>query len=204
MGQQDPRVDAYIEKSPEFARPILTYLREVIHAACPEVEETMKWSRPHFQYRGMLCGISSFKHHCAFGFWKGSLVVESSATADEDDKSMGQFGKLAQLSDLPSKKVLTGYIKKAMKLNDDGVKSPARSAPKVPKPEVAIPEALTLALAKNEAAQAYFAKLSPSHRREYIDWINEAKTEGTRSKRLNTTLEWLAEGKSRNWKYSDC
>src|SRR5262249_29175342 len=111
MGMRDPRVDAYIERSAEFARPILTHLRDLVHVACPDVEETMKWSFPHFQYKGLLCSMAAFKEHCAFGFWKGSLIVEQGKVTEQ---AMGQFGRITRLSDLPSKKVLTGYIKEAM------------------------------------------------------------------------------------------
>ena len=201
MGKRDERVDAYIAKSAEFARPILTHLREIVHAACPEVEETMKWSRPHFMYKGMLCGMSAFKEHCSFGFWKGSLIVEKGR--DDDKTGMGQFGQITQVSDLPSKKVLSGYIKEAMKLNDAGVKSPTRSKPKTPR-EVVVPDDLTEALQKNKKALATFEKFPPSHKREYIEWITEAKTEATRTRRLETAIEWMAEGKPRNWKYMNC
>lgn len=200
MGRRDARVDAYIAKSADFARPILEHLREVVHAACPDVEEQMKWSFPNFMYKGILCSMASFKEHCSFGFWKGELVVGGDAAAE---KAMGQFGRITKVSELPSKKVLTGYIKKAMQLNDDGVKAPSRTK-KAPKPEAMVPDDLAAALRGNAKARATFEGFPPSHRREYIEWITEAKTEATRSKRLNTTLEWLAEGKSRNWKYSNC
>jgi uncharacterized protein YdeI (YjbR/CyaY-like superfamily) len=200
MGSRDARVDAYIAKSKDFAKPILIYLRDLVHATCPEVEETMKWSFPHFGYKGMLCAMASFKEHCSFGFWKGSLVVETVVEAAE---GAGQFGRIIQLADLPSKKVLTGYIKKAMKLNEDGVKRPAPPKPKTPK-EVVVPDELTRALKGNPAARATFEKFSPSHKREYIEWITEAKTEATRTKRLQTAIEWMAEGKPRNWKYMNC
>jgi uncharacterized protein YdeI (YjbR/CyaY-like superfamily) len=201
MASRDPRVDAYIAKSADFARPILTHLREVVHAACPDAEETMKWSFPHFQYKGLLCSMAAFKEHCAFGFWKSSLVM---GEGTEAEKAMGQFGRISKLSDLPSKKVLTGYIKKAMELNEAGVKSPTRSKPKAPRPELAVPDDLAAALRANPAARATFDKFSPSHRREYIEWITEAKTPATRSRRLQTAVEWMAEGKPRNWKYMNC
>jgi hypothetical protein len=199
MGTRDVRVDAYIAKSAEFARPILEHIREVVHAACPDVVETMKWSFPHFDYKGMMCAMSAFKEHCAFGFWKGSLLVPNSGG---EEKAMGQFGRIVKLSDLPSKKVLAGYIKQAMKLNDEGVKSPSRMKPKAPKPELAVPDELTSALAANHAARATFEKFSPSHKREYVEWITEAKA--TRARRLQTALEWMAEGKPRNWKCMNC
>jgi uncharacterized protein YdeI (YjbR/CyaY-like superfamily) len=201
MGTQDPRIDAYIAKSAAFAKPILTHLRKVVHSACPDVEETMKWSFPHFMYKGMLCSMASFKEHCAFGFWKNSLIVQNGGKATEE--AMGQFGRITKLADLPSQAVLSGYIKQAMKLNDDGVKTPARSKPARPK-EVVVPDDLTAALARNKAAGATFEGFSPSHKREYVEWITEAKTEATRARRLETAMEWMAEGKPRNWKYINC
>jgi uncharacterized protein YdeI (YjbR/CyaY-like superfamily) len=201
MGTQDPRIDAYIGKSAAFARPILAHLRKVVHAACPDVEETMKWSFPHFMYKGMLCSMASFKEHCAFGFWKSSLLVKSAG--GEAEKAMGQFGRITKLSDLPSQTVLAGYIKEAMKLNDDGVKVPKSSKPKASR-EVVVPDDLADALARNKAARATFEGFSPSNKREYVDWITEAKTEATRLRRIETALEWMAEGKPRNWKYMNC
>jgi|SRR5579864_299448 len=201
MGARDARIDTYIAKSAHFARPILEHLREVVHSACPDAEETMKWSHPRFIYKGMLCSMASFKEHCAFGFWKGSLILND-AKAD-DEKAMGQFGRITKLSELPSKKVLTSYIKRAMKLNDEGVKAPSRTKPKLAR-ELVVPEELTTALRKNAKAKATFEKFSPSHKREYVEWITEAKTEATRNRRLETAIEWMAEGKSRHWKYSNC
>jgi len=201
MGTQDDRLDTYIAKSAAFARPILTHLRKVVHAACPDVEETMKWSHPHFMYKGMLCSMVSFKEHCSFGFWKSSLLVQNGG--GEIEKAMGQFGRITKLSDLPAQSILSGYIKEAMKLNDAGVKAPARAKPKTPK-EVVVPGDLASALQRNKAAQATFESFSPSHKREYVDWITEAKTEATRTRRLETALEWMAEGKARNWKYENC
>ena len=200
MGTRDPRHDAYIARSAEFARPILTHLREAVHAACPQAEETMKWSAPHFMYKGMLCGMQAFKAHCAFGFWKGSLVV---AGHDRNADGMGQFGRITAISDLPSRKVLAGLITRAMALNDQGVRSPTRANRK-PKPEAKVPPDLVAALGKNRKARTTFEGFSPSHRREYVEWITEAKTEPTRLRRLTTAVAWLAEGKSRNWKYQKC
>ena len=200
MSKKDPRVDAYIAKSPEFARPILTHLRELVHATCPDVEETMKWSFPNFMYKGMFCSMASFKEHCSFGFWKGSLIVKDGKR--ETEKGMGHLGRITSMSDLPTKKVITDYIKTAMKLNDEGVKPPARV--KKPPRELIVPEDLAARLKDNKKARATFEGFSPSNKREYVDWITEAKTEATRVKRLETTLEWLAEGKVRNWKYTNC
>ncbi len=197
MGTRDPRVDAYIARSPEFARPILTHLREIVHSACPDVEETLKWSAPHFMYHGMLAGMSAFKAHCAFGFWKGSLVL-----GEDGSRSMeaaGQFGRISAIADLPPRRVIAGYVKQAMKLNEDGVKAKPRKHP--PKPEPTMPPELASALRKNAKARAAFEAFSPSHRREYVEWIAEAKGEETRARRLASAMEWMAEGKSRNWKY---
>ncbi len=156
MGSRDARIDAYIAKSKDFAKPILTYLRDLVHATCPEVEETMKWSFPHFQYKGMLCAMASHKEHCSFGFWKGSLVLENGS--DDPKEGMGHFGRITELSNLPSKKALTGYIKKAMKLNEDGVKKPAPPRPKTPK-EVVVPDDLAKVLQGNARARADLRKI---------------------------------------------
>jgi uncharacterized protein YdeI (YjbR/CyaY-like superfamily) len=201
MSKKDPRVDTYIAKSADFAKPILNHLRELVHEACPEVEEEWKWSFPHFSYKGMFCSMAAFKEHCAFGFWKGSLIVDKNGQSLE--KAMGQFGRITKLSDQPSKKVMVEYIKLAKKLNDDGVKSPTRAKPKTPR-ELHVPDDLAIALKRNKAAQATFDRFSPSNKREYVDWITEAKTEATRNKRLETAIEWMAEGKPRNWKYMNC
>jgi hypothetical protein len=197
MGKRDPRVDAYIAKAGDFAKPILTRLRAAVHAECPDVEEAMKWSFPHFMYKGMLCSMASFKEHAAFGFWKGSLILGDQS---KNAVAMGHLGRLTTVADLPTKPVLASYIKKAVALNDQRVKverAPKRAAPKA----VRVPADLAAGLKKNKPAQQTFAGFSPSHKREYIEWITEAKSAATRARRLQETLEWLADGKSRNWKY---
>ena len=198
MGTRDKRVDAYIEKSAEFARPILRHLRELVHDACPEVQEEMKWSFPHFTYKGMFASMAAFKEHCAFGFWKGEQVVGTDAKAKE---AMGSFGRITALADLPAKKTLIAYLKKAKQLNDDGVKAVRRKTEKKP---LVVPAELTRALKTSKKARECYAGFSPSQQREYADWIAEAKTDATREKRLASTLEWLAEGKTRYWKYQNC
>lgn len=198
MGNRDPRVDAYLAKQADFAKPILTYLRDVIHAACPEVEETIKWGAPHFEYKGMLGGMAAFKHHCAFGFWKGSLVMGDSSKSSE---AMGSFGRITRVSDLPPKATLAGYVKKAMRLNEENVPRPKT---KLPKREIPVPDDLALALKKNGKARTTFDALSPSQRREYVEWIVDAKRDETRRRRMAQAIEWLSEGKARNWKYEKC
>jgi hypothetical protein len=196
MSTRDPRVDAYIKKAAPFAQPILIDIRETVHAACPDVSEEMKWSFPHFVYKGMLCSMAAFTQHAAFGFWKGSLVLGRERDAD----GMGHFGRITKRSDLPSKKVLAAYVKKAAALNEQGVKAPRAKRVAAPK-TVKVPALLAAALAKNAKARSGFDALPPSHKREYIEWIAEAKGEETRARRLAQTLAWVAEGKSRNWKY---
>lgn len=199
MGTRDPRFDAYIEKAPEFAKPILSHLRELVHAACPEVKETMKWSSPFFEYHGVMCNMAAFKQHCAFGFWKGALVLGGDA---KDNDGAGSFGRIASLADLPSDEQLTHYIHRAMRVNEAGEKSPTRGKAAAAKGEAVVPEDLAAALRADEAARTGFAGLSPSQRREYVDWLTEAKTDATRKKRLATAVEWIAQGKSRHWKYA--
>ncbi len=199
MGENDIRIDAYISKSQDFARPVLNYLRSLVHAACPEIEETIKWGFPHFDYKGMLCSMAAFTQHCAFGFWKMALMKEAKEMSEKNEYAMGHLGKITGLNDLPTDKKILGWIKEAMKLNDNNIKLPERKKT-VDKQEIETPVSLQKALTKNKAA-AIFNSLSPSHKKEYAEWINEAKTDDTRSKRIAQTIEWVLEGKSRNWKY---
>lgn len=202
MARHDPRVDDYIAKSATFARPVLARVRELVHEACPGVEEDIKWGMPSFQYAGgILCGMAAFKQHVSFGFWKHALVMGEGVARD----GMGSYGKMAGLSDLPPKKRMLADIRRAMALNEQGVKTPgARKAP--PKPPAKVPDDLreALAMKKHARAKATFEAFPPGQRREYIEWIVEAKREETRARRLAQTLEWLAEGKRRNWKYERC
>lgn len=197
MGTKDPRVDAYIEQAQPFARPILQHLRKIVHTGCPDTVETMKWSFPHFDYKGIFCGMASFKAHCTFGFWKASLL-DGLGGVDQD--AMGQFGKITSLDDLPSDKKLIALVKQAAKLNDDGIKVPRVS--RGARPPLTPPDDLVAALKMNKKAQAAWDAFAPSHRREYVEWVIEAKQPATRERRIATTLEWVAEGKGRNWKYA--
>ncbi|HJU08788.1 MAG TPA: YdeI/OmpD-associated family protein [Rhodanobacteraceae bacterium] len=196
MGERDPRVDVYIGSAAPFAQPILRHLRAVVHATCPQVEESIKWSCPHFVYRGAtLCSMAAFKQHCAFGFRLHDQVV-----GKPRHDGMGDFGRIVSLEGLPSKRTLAAYIKKAMTLNEAGVKVPRA---KTPKPPPKMPAGLDVLLAqrKHAAARKVWQGFTDAMRREYVDWIVDAKTDATRQKRLTTTLEWLAQGKQRNWKY---
>ncbi|HMQ05528.1 MAG TPA: YdeI/OmpD-associated family protein [Pyrinomonadaceae bacterium] len=200
MPSIDPRIDAYIENSATFAQPILTHLRALVHKACPDVIETWKWSFPCFDHKGLMCSMAAFKEHCSFGFWKQSLI--DSEALPKEKTAMGSFGKITSLKDLPSEKVMISLIHKAMELNEKGIKVPQKKSSE--KKELVIPEILTKALGRNKKAKEQFEKFSYSHKKEYVEWITEAKTAPTREKRLATTIEWLTEGKSRNWKYEKC
>ncbi|MEP6948592.1 MAG: YdeI/OmpD-associated family protein [Ginsengibacter sp.] len=201
MGNKDKRVDEYISKSAEFAKPILIHLRDLVHAACPGTRETIKWGFPHFDYKGMLCSMASFKQHCAFGFWKTALMKDAREMMGKNENAMGHLGRITSLKDLPPDKKITTWIKEAVKLNDDNVKLPERKKTGSKK-EIEIPDAFQKALNKNKAAATSFSNFSPSHKYEYLEWITEAKTEETRNKRIVTAIEWLTEGKSRHWKYA--
>lgn len=201
---RDPRIDAFIAEKAEFARPILKHLRELVHKACPDVTETIKWGMPNFEYGGgILCGMAAFKAHCSFGFWHQEMeALLKKEGVYEGEVAMGSLGRITSLADLPSDKALLRYIKTAAELNLSG--KPARPRPKGPAKVLPTPPDLEAALKKNKLAAKTFAEFAPSHRKEYIEWITEAKREETRQKRIATTLEWLAEGKSRNWKYENC
>lgn len=192
MARKDSRIDAYIAKSAKFARPILKHLRALVHEGCPDVVETVKWSLPHFDYEGVLCGMAAFKEHCSFGFWNRALKIPSKGGA------MGQFGCIKSLSDLPADRVIVGYVREAARLNAAGEKvGPIRRERK----PLMVPPELSAALKKNAAARARFESFSPSQKRDYNEWIGEAKHEETRRKRTETAIGWIAEGKPRNWKY---
>ncbi len=193
-----PAVDAYIQKAQPFATPILEHLRDLVHRACPDTEEKIKWGFPHFDYLGKpMCSMAGFKQHAAFSFWKASLLDDPKGILTTDD-AMGHLGKLTKLSDLPSDAVLTRFIKQAMKLNEAGIAVPKAK----PKPVTfEMPDELKNALNKNKTAGKVFEAFSPSNKRDYALWIAEAKTEETRSKRLETAIAWISEGKTRHWKY---
>jgi hypothetical protein len=199
MGTRDKRVDAYIARAAEFAQPILSHVRELVHSACPCAHETIKWGFPHFEHHGVLCSMASFKAHCAFGFWHSEMRVLGK-TRDDDNAAMGQFGRITKLSDLPKDAALKGLIRKAAMLNEKGVKS-TRAIPAKPKAPLVPPDYLIAALRRRQGALARFQAMSPSHQREYVEWLVEAKREETRAKRLATAVEWIAEGKSKEWKY---
>jgi uncharacterized protein YdeI (YjbR/CyaY-like superfamily) len=199
MAKKDPRIDAYIGKAAPFAQPILKRLRKIVHAGCPEVEETIKWSFPHFDYKGIMCGMAAFQHHCIFGFWKHELIFPKGQ--GQNGMTTGTFrGRITALSDLPNEKALLGYVRKAAALNDEGVKPPSRAKPKK-KERLKIPSYFAGALQKNAKARKTFEDFSLSNKREYIEWVSEAKREETRQERLKTSIKWLAEGKPRNWRY---
>ena len=199
MGKKDKRVDAYIAKSAPFAQPILNHLRELVHKACPDVEETIKWSFAFFDYKGPLCSMAAFKEHCAFGFWKAALLKDAEKMKDNQQNAMGHAGKIKSVADLPADKVILGWIKEAVKINDEGIKLPLRK--KTDLKELVIPEYFTKAISKNKKALVAFEKFSPSHKKEYVQWVTEAKAEETRNRRMDKAIEMIAEGKGRNWKY---
>ncbi|MDB5103902.1 MAG: hypothetical protein JWP91_1591 [Fibrobacteres bacterium] len=205
MAGKDPRIDAFIAKSADFAKPILAHLRKLVHQGCPEAEETLKWGMPHFLYGGeILCGMAAFKTHAGFGFWKGALVVgkpTGGKGAPAKEEGMGQFGRITKVTDLPGDKALLGYIKAAMKLNDQGIKSPTRGKAAKPKAPIKAPAWFLAALGKDKAAKAVYQAFTPGKQREYLEWLTDAKTDETRAKRLATALAWMAEGKEYNWKY---
>lgn len=192
------QVDAYIKKSPEFARPILTKLRELFHQASTEIQETMKWGVPHFEYKGIVGAFAAFKQHVGLGFWKSKLLKDPAKLFGNDPKASMSSGKFSSLDQLPSDRVILSYIKQAVELNEQEIRVPAKKRQRTKLPT---PEYLTAALAKNRKARETFEGFTDSQRREYVEWLLDAKQEATRLKRLETTLKWLSQGKQRNWKY---
>lgn len=209
MAQADPRMDAYIARSQPFAQPILSHLRKLLHKGCPEIEETIKWSHPFFEFRGaILCHMAAFKNHCSFGFWGeeiGAVLREAGAV---HDGAMGSLGKIASLKDLPPDKAMLGWIREASKFIESGkYTSPIAARRKVVKAPKSVPQAppeFLNALKKNKKASVVFAEFSPSCKREYLEWIAGAKRPETRDQRIKAAVAWIAEGKQRNWKYQNC
>lgn len=201
--KHDQRVDDYIARAPEFARPILRHLRAIVHAVCPDAEETIKWGRPTFMHRGrLLCSMAAFKAHCGFGFWNSEVAAAVTRDNGKPKESSGQLGRLTRMEDLPDDATMRRYVAESVRLLESG--QPARTRPAAgaaPRPALPMPEDLALRLMANPRAAAAFEKFSPSCRREYIEWITDAKREETRRKRLDTAVGWMAEGKARHWKY---
>ncbi len=208
MPHLDPRIDAYIANAADFARPILEYFRELVHQACPDVVETIKWGMPSFDYKGPLCSMVAFKRHCSVGFWKAALLDDAveNTPGGTESKAMnwGAPGsdpipaKITSLKDLPSKTALLRLLKKAKRLNDDGIKVPQ---PIKTKPKLETPPDFQKALAVNKSAKTCFAKMTAAQQRDYLEWILDAKRPATRAQRIATAVEWIAEAKTRNWKY---
>ena len=195
-------IDQYIENSAVFAKPILIHLRDLVHKACPEAAEKLKWGFPHFDYKGVYTSMAAFKEHCAFNFWKAGVMKDPHGLfGEKDEKAMGHFGRIRSLKDLPPDEILLEYLLLAKELNDQGVKRVTTKPTEKEKSELAVPGDLLEALQMVPEAMTHFQKFPYSHRKEYISWINEAKTDVTRQKRIATTVELTAEGKARNWKY---
>jgi uncharacterized protein YdeI (YjbR/CyaY-like superfamily) len=205
----DPRFDVYIAKSKPFAQPILIHIRELVHRACPGVVESIKWSRPFFDYKGaILCNMSAFKEHCSFGFWgeEISAVLREAKVLQPD--AMGSLGRITRIEDLPADKKMLSFLRQATAFIDNGqYTSPITARHKVvkaPKPALEAPAEFTKALKASKKAAAAFAAFSPSCKKEYVEWIADAKRDETRAKRIATAVEWISEGKQRNWKYQEC
>ncbi len=200
MGKKSPEVDAYIRSAPEYARPILKKLRQQMHKAAPDIEEAIKWSSPTFVHKGIVTGMSAFKNYVTIGFWKGRLMKDPKEIFEGAGRTSITTIKLSDVSELPPEKVMLSYIREAVKLNADGVKAPA--APREKRTaQVKAPADLLAALKKSKKAAATFEAFPPSHKKEYIAWIVEAKREATRERRIATAVEWMSEGKPKNWKY---
>ncbi len=205
MPKKEKRIDTYIAKSAEFAKPILNHFRSLVHKTCPELEEKVKWGFPHFDYKGgPMCSMAAFKKHCAIGFWKAELMKNGKTLVKnaQSEAAMGHFGKVSSLKDLPSDKTIVSYIKEAMRLNEEGIKlSPKKTSAKE-KQELKLPNDFLELLSKTKGALKQFEAFTPGRKKDYLSWIRGAKTEITRNKRMNTAIDWISEGKDLNWRYS--
>jgi len=186
----DKRIDDYIASAQPFAQPVLRHFRKLVHTTCPDVVETIKWRMPFFEYKGTMCHMAAFKQHSVIGFWKASLFKDQSLVITaQSEVAMGHLGKITSLKDLPSDKKLIGYIKEAMQLNEAGAKLPKNSTTSTSTPE--LPDILVTAFRKNKKAQQLFEAMAPSHRKEYINWLNDAKKTETQERRLAKMMDTL-------------
>ncbi len=203
MTKKDKRIDAYIEKAQPFAKPILKKLRDLIHSGIPDVEESIKWGMPFFEYNGPICNFAGFKEYATFRFWKYQLMTDPKGLlqeiANKGGDAMGNLGRITSITELPPDKLMIDFLKQAKKLNNEGLNLPAKK--KAPYTKLEIPRYFTKALKNNKRAETVFNNFSYAHKKEYLEWITEAKTEPTRLKRIETAIAWMSEGKSRNWKY---
>ena len=201
MAQYDPRIDAYIEKSAPFAKPILEHIRQVVHQASPLITESVKWGMPFFEYKGPVCMMASFKQHLGFGFWKASRLKDPQGLlrGSDEEAAAGSFGRIVSMSDLPGDDALIGFVHQMIAINESGVKEEKKPAKF--KAEIAMPDDFKNLLSADAKVLGNFENFSPSKQREYLEWIIEAKSDATRQKRMETAIEWIGEGKSRNWKY---
>ena len=197
MTTKAPRGDAYIERAGDFTKPILLHFRNLVHKAFPEITETIRWGFPHFDHKGIVCSMAAFRRHSAIGFWKQSLL-DANIFA-EGKNAMGSLGRITSLGDLPSDEQIMSLVRRAVELNMAGIKQ--RKKDPEPTRELAVPADFATAIEEKEKPRTSFENMLYSHREEYIDWIEEAKTEKARKKRIATAIDWIAEGKSRNWKY---
>lgn len=202
MPKTDPRIDAYIRRAAPFARPILESVRAAFHEGCPDVVETVKWGHPSFEHHGILGGMAAFKAHAAFGFWRARDMEDPAGILGEGRTASPMSGKYADVSELPARRVLVAYVRAAAKLNESG--APRKAAPKKPRARPAAPAWFLAAIRADAKAAETWEGLTPGYRHEYVEWVTEAKREDTRAKRIAQAVEWLAEGKTRNWKYRNC
>lgn len=202
MENYNPKFDEYIAKAPAYAQPIIEHLRELIHRAEPQVTEVIKWGHPCFDFQGPAVSMAAFKQHIGVNFWKRALMDDPAGIFKIDDGTAGNLGKISSQGDLPSDEVLLAYFHNAFELNRQGVKTERKA--KAPKAELEVPDYLIEAFKTHTKALAYFEQFSPSAKREYLEWLIDAKSEATRTKRLETMMEWVSEGKTRNWKYKNC
>ena len=205
-GHRDPRVDDYIAAAGPFARAPMQLVREAMHAALPDVTESIKWSHPFYLLDGRpFANMAAFKAHCSLGFWKGGRPV-AEAAAGERDKAMGQFGRIESLADPPKAAALRKLIVEARAawLAEKEDKASAPPAPRPARAAPAVPDDLAAALRARSGARRKFDAFTPSQQHEYVEWIVEARRAATRESRIAQAVEWIAEGKTRNWKYQNC
>lgn len=198
MNEASENITAYIEKAtPEF-KEVMIALRSVLNNPNFDIKEDWKWGAPNFNNEGMICWLAHFRNHVGMNFFKGTLIKDkyNLFTHYREEKGNRQL-KFSDINQIIPEQI-EYYIEEAIKLNQENIKVVKKEI------DTSLPLDLETELNNNPKAKMFFESLAPSYKRDYIEWIEEAKREATRTKRLATTMEWLSEGKKKNWKYENC
>jgi len=187
-------IDEAFSKFTGFQKEYCNHLRKLIHKAMPDVKEDWKWG-PNFNVNGMVCGVWGFKDHVKLVFFKGSAMKDTYKLFNQGKENEGNRSINFSSADKIDDKKIIEYLKEAAEINRKGIKLVKKEI------KVVMPAILVKALNKDKASKTYFESLAPSHRRDYADYISQAKQEETQLRRLDKVMEMLTDKRTLNDKY---